>query len=589
MSFLYPQYLPFLIAGLVLLTWSMFRIKRRFWKFSELYWGKRPTFAQGISLFLFLMGLLLLGLALLDFRGAEKLVDSLKQERYTVILIDNSQSMLCEDVRPNRLQKAVMLARHLVKNSFQTKIAVMVFSETTKKLVPFTSDRDLIDARLMSLEQSTELPSGGTRLKQSMREALQELFTQAGDQGSLVVLSDAESWDDSFELSTSKNVHVAFIAVGTAKGGPIPLRDKRGRFIDQKKSHGQIINTALDEKFLKSLSGSFPNYRYWIASSYSLPTEEVIGFLQQTGKVGDQKSLTRNRDSYFDFFLIPAVVFMLLSLLIRRWIRPYRVISFLLFGILLINVNNQIAWAQHPPQQATAKPTYSPKVKEYFRLWKRGDLQDDEKRDLALELLKSGFAKSSQTLYSEIRGKRSLEGDLIDLWNNEAIAKSKNKDLKAAIKQLVELQVFLELVDPEQKSDPITKISKLVRENILSLTIQQQQQQQDQQNQQKNEEKSEQKKDGKKDPQDENGQGDKQKDKKENDDGENKKDEDKDKNKKEEKESKSPQKEQAKSQDYKKLPAIIKQLMNEDRELQKYLLDTTTKNKNKGSNDEKDW
>ncbi|MDH4469084.1 MAG: VWA domain-containing protein [Bacteriovoracaceae bacterium] len=650
MSFLYAEYLPLVFVFVVLLGWGMLRVKKQFWKYAELYWGKRPSFIQNISLFLFLMGLLLVGLALLDFRGPEHMVDARKQEKSMVILIDNSQSMLCEDVRPNRMNKAVMLARHLVKNSFQTKIAVMLFSEVTRKLVPFTSDRDLIDARLMSLQERNDLPSGGTRLKQAIREALQELFTHSGDQGNIVIISDAEGWDESFSLSISKNVNVAFIAVGTAKGGPIPLRDKRGRFIDHKREGSEIVNTALDEKFLKGLSSDIPNYRYWITSSYSLPTEEVLGFLNQNAKLSDQKSLARNRDSYFDYFLISGVVLLIVSLLIKRFFKSYVVMTSLFLPILLVGgmssysliSNGSNAYAQNAPQTTTPtpkpKPTFSPKTKEYFELWKKGNLNEKEKKDLAMDLLKTGFPKLALSLYLEIQGKRELNGELVDIWNNGAIAKSQGGDAKGGIKKLMELQEYLEKVllslSEMKKTElvaPVEKIQSLVRQNILALTIQQQQQQQQKQQQEQNdqEKQDQEEQNDNKDQSDQNQKQDQSQDQKqdqnqdqkdEKQDQKDQKDEKKDENKnqkdqkeKSEEEKKKEEKEKEKeneknnepknepkdeptedskakqmsAEDYKKLPAILKQLMNEDRDLQKQLIDTTTKEKGVGY--EKDW
>jgi Ca-activated chloride channel family protein len=194
-----------------------------------------------------------------------------------------------------------------------------------------------------------------------MREALQELFVQSGDQGSIVVLSDAEGWDESFTLSTSKNVHVAFIAVGTAKGGPIPLRDKRGRFIDHKRVGSEIVTTALNEKFLADLSKDLPNYKYWVANSYSLPTEEVLSFLSQSAKISDQKSLTRNRDSYFDYFLTVSVLLLISSLIMRRIFISFVPLAFTLMLLVPLNLTNPVMASAPASQQVNAKAKPKPK------------------------------------------------------------------------------------------------------------------------------------------------------------------------------------------------------------------------------------
>ena len=70
----------------------------------------------------------------------------------TIILVDSSASMLAEDVRPNRFKKALLLVKHYVKKAVGQQISLVVFSDNQKRIIPFTDDIDLINARLERLE-----------------------------------------------------------------------------------------------------------------------------------------------------------------------------------------------------------------------------------------------------------------------------------------------------------------------------------------------------------------------------------------------------------------------------------------------------
>ena len=80
--------------------------------------------------------------------------------------------MLAEDVRPNRLEKAVLVAKHFVRKAPGHQISLMVFADIVKKLVPFTNDVDLLDARLDSIKSLRNL-NAGSSIGLAIKEAVQ--------------------------------------------------------------------------------------------------------------------------------------------------------------------------------------------------------------------------------------------------------------------------------------------------------------------------------------------------------------------------------------------------------------------------------
>src|SRR5690606_36205834 len=94
--------------------------------------------------------------------------------------------------------------------------------------------------------------------------------------GNIVIITDAEETDTGFNLKVPDNISIALIGIGTARGSNIPLRDSRGVSQGVKKFQGKEVITKLDESFIKKLGSEIKYYNYWIASSYSLPTEEVL-------------------------------------------------------------------------------------------------------------------------------------------------------------------------------------------------------------------------------------------------------------------------------------------------------------------------
>ncbi|MBC96253.1 MAG: hypothetical protein CME63_00745 [Halobacteriovoraceae bacterium] len=160
-----------IIISIILYVIVFIRTRKKMEDFVLLTWFKRKTNLYQFKKFLYLIGISLLLVSLLDFRGPEQKIESDIPDQKTIVIIDSSASMLAEDIRPNRFQKSLIMARHFVKKAFGHKIAVVLFSDQQKRLVPFTDDLDLLDARIAGLE-NVDLYDGGSNISQAIKESL---------------------------------------------------------------------------------------------------------------------------------------------------------------------------------------------------------------------------------------------------------------------------------------------------------------------------------------------------------------------------------------------------------------------------------
>ncbi len=195
MSFLYAQYAIFVIIAVII--WSIFVLRQNslFKKWVVDHWFIKTNWKFKISSACQIIAVGLIAFALLDLRGPEKFVRASTSSQKTMILIDTSASMFVEDVRPNRFEKALLLVKHYVKRAYGQKISIAVFSDYPKKIVPFTDDIDLIEARIESLKE-LNLNSGGTSLSLAIGEAIQNFKMTEGDSsGNILVFTDAEETD----------------------------------------------------------------------------------------------------------------------------------------------------------------------------------------------------------------------------------------------------------------------------------------------------------------------------------------------------------------------------------------------------------
>lgn len=534
--------------------------------FIEKSFFKKPRGVLWLRRLFLVLGIGFLLIASLDPRGPEEKVESKVPDQKTIIIIDSSASMLAEDVRPNRYKKSILMARHFIKKAFGHKVAVVLFSDTQKRLVPFTDDLDLLDARVAGLEELI-IYDGGSNISQAIKESLGYFMVEGGkiDEvgGNILLFTDSEGHDEDFSINLPDQVTLAAVGVGTAKGARIPNRDRYGVFRGYKKYKSDEVISKLNEDWLKSLKGSLKSYKYWIANSYTIPTEEILAFFnsQYTKKIN--KGMATVRPVKVEPFLVPAIIFLILSF--SLYLAP----SYVLALILLIPLFVQKPLAENIVSKEVVR------LKEKLR---SGELELAGRLKLAEELLQSKDPEAAKVLYEE-----NLKGASPESYNNYAIALIQNKEAEKALKVLSDLQRNTRngqvSLNEGQRSE--------LRQNIL-LALQEQKSQQ-KQKQEEEEKKKNQKESG------EGNNSDKKegKDKKEKGKGKEDKEKEKEKEKgekkdsKEQKPDKNDSKDKAESLKEKqddirkkrkmvKIPGLIKQIMSDDRSLQKKYLDTST-------------
>lgn len=611
MSFVNTQFLTYAVVAIIIITILLNRFNSRYFKWIKTYWFFDRTWASRFSSFLYLLSLLLFMLSLLDLRGPEKKVRASLPDQRTIILLDTSASMLAEDVRPSRFVKSLQIARHFVKNAPGHQISIVLFSDIQKRLIPFTDDIDLIDSRLAALEKTNSV-SGGSNISQAIEESIPYFETENNDDeksmtGNMLVFTDAEESEGEFKVKIPPSVNLAIIGIGTAKGGNIPLRWEDGSFRGFKTFKGEPVITKLDEGYIKKIGSKVQNFKYWIANSYSLPTEEIMNFFRATYNMKQSTGDMRIRPVYSHYILIPAIILYCLSILIGRFpvFKMPKTLALIFF--LALGISGRVSEAQE--KKGEEKVLTTPEINKDLELIKEGKANREYILKTAEKMLKAKDAKRATELYTEY-GKNS---DSEEIRFNHATALLKSNRFKQA------LPIIQDLMKNSKDADLKDKL----RKNLSIYMDQQQKEKEKQKEEQENKDKKENKdqKDGedkkdqkqsgeqdkkkedqgkdKKDGKQESSQKDQQKpgqngkqeqDKK----AENKKDKD-GKDEKEKQDGKEGEDEQQKEDkpgtpntlDDKekeiekkrrmtKTPAMIKQIMSDDRELQKKMMDTST-------------
>ena len=173
-----------------------------------------------------------------------------------LIGIDISESMLAEDIRPNRLQKAIASASGLMDRFAGDRVGLMAFAGSAGVVCPLTLDYNAVRMFLDTLTPDM-ISYPGTSLAYAIRVGSQAFRAEEKKFKVMILLSDGEDQLDMEETARAAGEAAATglvihtIGMGTPEGTPIPVRGKDGTITGYKKDHqDRVVTTRLDETLL---------------------------------------------------------------------------------------------------------------------------------------------------------------------------------------------------------------------------------------------------------------------------------------------------------------------------------------------------
>jgi len=271
-----------------------------------------------------------------------------------VIGLDLSRSMLTEDMKPNRLQRAKQKLRDILRERREGQTALVVFAGAAFDVVPLTSDNRAILAMLDALEPAM-MPAQGSRASTALEHAAAIFKRNAIMHGAALLLTDGvDAAADDRAAGLAKAGHrVSVIGVGTPAGAPIPASGQQssGGFV--KDNQGNIVIPRLRTDLLTRLAdagrGVYQPIRFDDQDINAIPG------LLPSAAVATKKQEKLQTDLWREEgpWLLLLLVLPLMSLAFRRGV----LLSMLLLPFILPDGAHAMSWKdlwQRPDQQGQA-------------------------------------------------------------------------------------------------------------------------------------------------------------------------------------------------------------------------------------------
>ncbi|MBW2332049.1 MAG: VWA domain-containing protein [Deltaproteobacteria bacterium] len=175
-----------------------------------------------------------------------------------IIAVDTSKSMLAEDVKPNRLERAKLAIKDFTRHLKGDRVGLIAFAGEAFLQCPLTVDYGGFLLSVNSLNVNL-IPRGGTSISQAIKEAIRSYEGGLKKYKVLILITDGENTAgaDPFkaaEKAKEKGVKVFCIGIGTPEGELITLTDDMGNKTFLKDSQGNVVKTRLDETTLQKVA-----------------------------------------------------------------------------------------------------------------------------------------------------------------------------------------------------------------------------------------------------------------------------------------------------------------------------------------------
>lgn len=243
-------------------------------------------------------------------RATERVVE---RRRNVAIALDVSRSMLAEDVRPNRLERAKADVADLIDALGPDRCALVAFRRTGVLVCPLTTDRGFLRSALERLSPDSA-PRGETDLGAALRASLEALDPVADDYNAIILISDGGDLRGEAlkgaALAKARGIPVFTVGIGNpAVASPIP--DAGGT--SDVSFKGSPVLVKLEESSLKAIADASGGRYVPLATSGT--AETTLGsiyrrFLRQVAAQEQSEEATRAADR-FAFFLVPGLVCLL--------------------------------------------------------------------------------------------------------------------------------------------------------------------------------------------------------------------------------------------------------------------------------------
>lgn len=266
-----------------------------------------------------LAGLALLLVALARPQWGRETLEVQQEGLQVMVALDVSQSMLANDIQPNRLQRARLEIADLAARLNGDELGLVLFSGASFVQVPLTTDYPTLLNYLETAGPSV-ISRPGTVIGEAIGTATDGFDDKLASQKVLILMTDGEDVETdpiaAAQAAAEQGVLIYAIGFGSPEGSAVPETDDFGRIIGTRlDENGNPAISRLDEDSLRAVAEAGGG-RYFRATADGRELDLLLGEIATLQRAELQSRVTVRYIERFQIFLGLALLALVLGELI---------------------------------------------------------------------------------------------------------------------------------------------------------------------------------------------------------------------------------------------------------------------------------
>jgi Ca-activated chloride channel homolog len=282
-----------------------------------------------VKFFLVMGALISLIIAMADPQTGSRLEKVKRKGIDLMICLDVSNSMMAQDIKPNRLERAKLSIVRLIDNLEGDRLGIIVFAGKAYTQLPITTD--YAAAKMFTSSINTGIvPTQGTAIAEAIEVAANG-FGESKHNKAIVVITDGEDHEgnvlEQADAAVKKNITIYTIGMGLPEGAPIPVFTGNIQTGYRKDRDGQTIMSKLDETLLQRLA-SIGKGMYVRATTSETGLTKIFDDISKIEKSEIEENQFSDYEDRFQYFIAFALLLLIIDLFVferkTQWMRRFK-------------------------------------------------------------------------------------------------------------------------------------------------------------------------------------------------------------------------------------------------------------------------
>jgi Ca-activated chloride channel family protein len=237
--------------------------------------------------------------------------EKIKREGIDVMIaLDVSNSMMSEDLKPNRLDRARNFISNFIDKLSNDRLGMVVFAGNAYLQMPLTVDYSAARMYLRTINPGM-VPTQGTNIAEAIGISMEGFIKGETSHKALIIITDGEDneggVDEEIAKATREGIKIFTVGVGSESGSPIPMNNDFKR-----DENGNIILSKMNQQMLRDMAAKGSG-KFYLLGSGNEETESLLKDLEGISTKKFEEMVFTDFNDQFQWVLIIAVILLVIE------------------------------------------------------------------------------------------------------------------------------------------------------------------------------------------------------------------------------------------------------------------------------------